>query len=129
MYLHLTGRARQVSTMLPNPHPHNLILGIKYIFKDVQCLNASRHKWTHMDVWKIPVCHSGMLYVFGFGKNMVDIQGLSSLTQDATLQQLAYTWPVKMNGVILISLWRRSGSHLELRTAEGIILEEEADFK
>lgn len=113
--------------MLHNPHAHNLILGIKYIFKDVQGLKASGHKWTRMDVWKIPVCHSGMLYVFV--KNVVDIQGLSSLTQDATLQHLAFTWPVKMDGVILISLWRRSGSHLELRTAEGIILEEEADFK
>lgn len=70
-----------------------------------------------------------MLYVFGFVENMVDIQVMSSLTQDATLQQLALTWPVKVDGVILISRWRRSGSHLDLRIAEGIILEEEADFK
>lgn len=70
-----------------------------------------------------------MLHVFGFAKNMVGIQVLPSLTQDATLQQLAFAWPVKMDGAILISLWRRSGSHLDVRTAEGIILEEEADFK
>ena len=70
-------------------------------FKYVQCPKALR-TWTNMDIWKILVCHTSMPYVSGFVRNTVDIQALSSLTQDATLQQLAFTWPVKMDGVILI---------------------------